>query len=180
MTDFSVSEFEARLIRAQAAMTVEGFDALFLNTEAEFRYFTGFRSLFWQSPTRPWFVIVPQSGELTVVIPSIGTDLMQRMWVNDIRTWPSPRGEDEGVSLLIEALGAFDRIGVPMGEESSLRMSLTDFRAVEASITIGAARANGGVCTELGQSGGTLGAGKLAFGGERAAPACVGLGVPEH
>jgi len=134
MTDFSVSEFEARLIQAQAAMTVEGFDALFLNTEAEFRYFTGFRSLFWQSPTRPWFVIVPQSGELTVVIPSIGTDLMQRMWVNDIRTWPSPRGEDEGVSLLIEALGAFDRIGVPMGEESSLRMSLTDFRAVEASI----------------------------------------------
>ena len=39
MTDFSVSEFEARLIRAQAAMTVEGFDALFLNTEAEFRFF---------------------------------------------------------------------------------------------------------------------------------------------
>lgn len=134
MTDFPVSEFEVRLAKTQAAMALGGFDALLLNTEAEVRYFTGFRSLFWQSPTRPWFVIVPQSGELIAVIPSIGADLMGRMWVNDIRTWPSPRGEDEGVSLLIEALGEFDRIGVPMGEEASLRMGLTDFRIVEAGI----------------------------------------------
>ena len=135
MTDFSVSEFEQRLKLAQAAIAAEGFDALLLNTEAEVRYFTGFRSLFWQSPTRPWFVIVPQSGELIAVIPSIGADLMGRMWVNDIRTWPSPRGTDEGVSLLIDALGEFDRIGVPMGEEASLRMSLTDFRTIEARVS---------------------------------------------
>jgi Xaa-Pro aminopeptidase len=135
MTDFPVAEFESRLARAQAAMAAEGFDALLLNTEAEVQYFTGFRSLFWQSPTRPWFVIVPQSGELIAVIPAIGAELMGRMWVNDIRTWPSPRGEDEGVSLLIDALRGFDRIGVPMGEEASLRMSLTDFRSVEAQIS---------------------------------------------
>ena len=135
MTDFPTSEFEERLARAQAAMGAAGLDALLLNTEAEVRYFTGFRSLFWQSPTRPWFVIVPQSGELIAVIPSIGADLMGRMWVNDIRTWPSPRGSDEGVSLLIDALTGFDRIGVPMGEEASLRMSLTDFRVVEAKIS---------------------------------------------
>lgn len=135
MIDFPVSEFEGRLSRIQALMTRDGFDALLLNTEAEVRYFTGFRSLFWQSPTRPWFVIVPQSGPLIAVIPSIGAELMGRTWVDDIRTWPSPRGEDEGVSLLVEALQGFGRIGVPMGEEASLRMSLTDFRAVEAQIS---------------------------------------------
>ena len=135
MTDFPTSEFEERLERAQRAMGAVGLDALLLNTEAEVRYFAGFRSLFWQSPTRPWFVIVPQSGEIIAVIPSIGADLMGRMWVNDIRAWPSPRGSDEGVSLLIDALAGFDRIGVPMGEEASLRMSLTDFRAVEAKIS---------------------------------------------
>lgn len=134
MTDFPASEFEARLSRAQAAMGATGLDALMLNTEAEVRYFTGFRSLFWQSPTRPWFVIVPQSGKPIAVIPSIGAELMGRMWIDDIRTWPSPRGADEGVSLLIDALDEFDRIGVPMGEEASLRMSLTDFRRVEAGI----------------------------------------------
>ena len=134
MVDFSVSEFKARLKRAQTAMATQGFDALMLNTEAEVRYFTGFRSLFWQSPTRPWFLIVPQSGELITVIPSIGAELMGQTWVNDIRTWPSPRGEDEGVSLLIEVLSEFDRIGLPMGEEASLRMSLQDFCTVEASI----------------------------------------------
>ncbi|MAD94828.1 MAG: peptidase M24 [Rhodobacteraceae bacterium] len=134
MVDFPVSEFNARLARAQTAMATKGFDALLLNTEAEVRYFTGFRSLFWQSPTRPWFLIVPQSGELIAVIPSIGAELMGQTWVNDIRTWPSPRGEDEGISLLIEVLSEFDCIGLPMGEEASLRMSLKDFLTVEANI----------------------------------------------
>ena len=39
-------EFRARVERAQAAMAQADFDALFLTTEAELRYFTGFRTLF--------------------------------------------------------------------------------------------------------------------------------------
>lgn len=134
MTDFPVAEFQARLARAQKKMAAGGFDAILLTTEAEVRYFTGFRTLFWHSPTRPWFVILPQSGAPIAVIPAIGADLMGRSWVTDIRTWPSPRGGDEGVSLLVEALAPFERIGLPMGEESSLRMGLTDFRTVKAAI----------------------------------------------
>jgi Xaa-Pro dipeptidase len=135
MINFPPSEFAARLARAQKVMGARGIDALLLTTEAEVRYFTGFRTLFWQSPTRPWFVVVPQSGELIAIIPSIGLDLMGRSWVRDIRTWPSPRGVDEGVSLLIEALSGFERIGLPMGEESSLRMALDDFDAVRTGIS---------------------------------------------
>lgn len=135
MTDFPVVEFQDRLTRAQKKMATDGFDAILLTTEAEVRYFTGFRTLFWHSPTRPWFVILPQSGAPIAVIPAIGADLMGRTWVKDIRTWPSPRGIDEGVSLLVEALAPFNQIGLPMGEEASLRMGLTDFRAVEAAIS---------------------------------------------
>ncbi|PLS23540.1 M24 family metallopeptidase [Neptunicoccus cionae] len=134
MTDFPAVEFEARLARAQTLMAAEDFDAILLTTEAEVRYFTGFRSLFWQSPTRPWFVILPQSGAPVAVIPAIGADLMGRTWVSDIRSWPSPRGFDEGINLLVEALIPYRRIGLPMGEESSLRMPLTDFQTLKTSL----------------------------------------------
>ncbi|WP_069300297.1 M24 family metallopeptidase [Neptunicoccus sediminis] len=134
MTDFPAAEFEARLAPAQILMAAADFDAILLTTEPEVRYFTGFRSLFWQSPTRPWFVILPQSGAPVAIIPAIGADLMGRTWVKDIRSWPSPRGFDEGISLLVDALSPYRRIGLPMGEESSLRMPLTDFQMLKTSL----------------------------------------------
>ncbi|MCB1366706.1 MAG: aminopeptidase P family protein [Rhodobacteraceae bacterium] len=127
MTDFAAPEFRARVERAQAAMAQADFDALFLTTEAELRYFTGFRTLFWQSPARPWFLIVPANGDPVAIIPSIGADLMAKTWISDIRTWPSPRPDDEGISLLLEALQGCARIAMPMGEEASLRMPPADF-----------------------------------------------------
>ena len=108
-------------------MAQADFDALFLTTEAELRYFTGFRTLFWQSPARPWFLIVPANGDPVAIIPSIGADLMAKTWISDIRTWPSPRPDDEGISLLLEALQGCARIAMPMGEEASLRMPPADF-----------------------------------------------------
>ena len=51
---FSTNEFEQRCRNAQAAMAAKDIDALLLSTEADIRYFTGFMTQFWQSPTRPW------------------------------------------------------------------------------------------------------------------------------
>ena len=128
MTDFPSAEYEARLARAQDAMRAAHLDALFFTTEAEMRYFTGFRTLFWQSPTRPWFLIIPRSDLPIAIVPEIGAALMQATWLDDIRTWCSPHASDDGVSLLIEALRGNARIGMMMGRESSLRMPLVDFR----------------------------------------------------
>ena len=69
---FPVSEFESRTARAQALMAKLGIDALLLTTEPEVRYFSGFHTLFWQSPTRPWFIYVPKIGKPIAVIPEIG------------------------------------------------------------------------------------------------------------
>ena len=76
---FPVSEFEGRLERAQRAMAAAGFDGLLLTTEPELRYFSGFRTLFWQSPTRPWFLYVPRAGKPVAVIPEIGAALMRNI-----------------------------------------------------------------------------------------------------
>jgi Xaa-Pro dipeptidase len=127
VTDFPPEEFQARCRAAQSEMATFGMDALFVSTEAEMRYFTGFRTPFWQSPTRPWFLVLPATGDPIAVIPSIGEDLMRRTWVKDIRTWASPAPEDEGISLLKEVLMGARRIGMPMGQEASLRMPPGDF-----------------------------------------------------
>ena len=125
--DFRVSEYESRLERAQRAMSTQGFDALLFTTEAEVRYFSGFRTLFWQSPTRPWFLIVPRAGKPVAVVPGIGEALMRQTWLDDIRCWSSPHESDDGISLLADALARYKRIGMPMGRETSLRMPLRDY-----------------------------------------------------
>ncbi|MEE9480016.1 MAG: Xaa-Pro peptidase family protein [Kiloniellales bacterium] len=128
---FDRGEFEARLARAQAAMTADELDALVVTTAPNVRYFTGFNTQFWESPTRPWFIVVPREGAVIAVIPEIGQPGMAETWVEDIRTWPAPRPDDDGVSLLQATLLSlprrFGRIGWEMGRESVVRMPLKDF-----------------------------------------------------
>ena len=128
---FPAAEFAARLQRAQTAMATAGLAGMLFTTEAEIRYFSGFRTLFWQSPTRPWFLFVPVDGKPVAVIPEIGAELMRRTWLDDIRTWPAPAPDDDGLSLLVDLLmplaAAGAKIGLPKGHETSLRMPLGDW-----------------------------------------------------
>ncbi len=145
---FAQAEFEARTARAQRLMAAREIDALLLTTEPELRYFSGFRSQFWESPTRPWFLVVPREGRPIAVIPEIGAAGMATTWVEDIRTWPAPRPEDDGVSLLAATLAEqavrFGRIGVPLGHQTHLRMPAADYaRLVEGLGNIEVADATG-------------------------------------
>lgn len=133
--DFPPAEFEARTAKAHGAMRDASIDALLLTTEAEIRYFTGFRTAFWQSPTRPWFVVLPRDAKPIAIIPEIGAALMRKTWVDDIRTWSSPHANDDGLSLLSDALRGMSVISLPMGRESSLRMPLAHFEALRARLT---------------------------------------------
>ena len=128
--DFPRAEYEKRLETIQIAMHSAGLDALFFASEAEIRYFTGFRTLFWQSPTRPWFLVVPRSGLPVAIIPEIGAELMRSAFVGDLRTWASPHPVNDGLSLLADALRPHERIGLMMGRETGLRMPLADFEAL--------------------------------------------------
>ena len=101
---FPQIEFEQRLEKAQRLMSEKDLDVMFFCTEAEVRYFTGFLTQFWQSPTRPWFLCLPRKGNPVAVIPEIGADCMERTWIEDIRTWSSPHPDDDGVRLLQETL----------------------------------------------------------------------------
>ena len=132
---FDPSEFQNRLDRAQSLMAGAGLDALVLTTETDVRYFTGFLTRFWESPTRPWFLVVPQTGMPVAVIPSIGAALMRKTWITDIRTWSAPDLTDDGVTLLADTIrqvvGAGARIGVPDGHGTHLRMPLQDYQRIQ-------------------------------------------------
>ena len=135
---FEQIEFEQRTVRAQVAMRAEKLDSLLLTTEPEVRYFTGFHTQFFESPTRPWFVVVPATSRPIAVIPEIGATGMQSTWIEDIRTWPSPRPEDDGISLLADALNAlpsrFGHLGVALGTQSVLRMPVADYESLAQRI----------------------------------------------
>ena len=131
---FRVAEFAERTARAQTLMAQHDLSALLLTTEPDVRYFTGFLTRFWESPTRPWFVLLPAIGKPVAVIPSIGAPLMARTWLDDIRTWRAPDMVDDGLSLLCQTLNEIagvGRIGVPSGLESHLRMPLNDWQRLK-------------------------------------------------
>lgn len=150
---FSVDEYRRRLERCQDLMRASQLDALLLTTEAAIRYFTGYLTRFWESPTRPWFLLVPASGRPVAVIPSIGAELMAKTWISDIRTWRSPDLDDDGVSLLAatlrELLGSAGRVGLPMGPETNLRMPLTDYDRLKAAVAPVEFCSDGGVLRQL-------------------------------
>jgi len=135
---FAPSEYEARLARAQALMAAHDLAALLLTREVEIRYYTGFLTRFWESPTRPWFVVVPAHGAPIAVIPAIGAHLMGQGWITDIRTWAAPDYEDDGIGLLAETLREVTpeggRIGVAQHLESHLHMPLASYHALAAAL----------------------------------------------
>jgi Xaa-Pro dipeptidase len=131
---FTLAEFEARLGRAQSLMRDDRLDALVVCSPHNVRYFSGFDSQFWESPTRPWFIVVPAGHAPIAVIPEIGAPTMACTWLDDIRTWPAPRPGDEGISLLAGVLQSLPRrsgrIGFELGREQALRMPVVDFLAL--------------------------------------------------
>ena len=69
---FPAAEYRGRVTRLQAGMAGAGIGALWLTSPADVFYVTGFLTRFWESPARPWFVLVPATGDPVAVIPSIG------------------------------------------------------------------------------------------------------------
>lgn len=135
---FSESEFRSRTAKAQSQLAASNLAGMLLMTEPEVRYFTGFQTLFWQSPTRPWFVFVPAEGKPIAVIPEIGAQLMRQSWLDDVRTWSAPAPHDDGIGLLTELLSPLAasgaRLGVMKGHETSLRMPLDDWERLTAAL----------------------------------------------
>lgn len=136
---FTQTEFENRVALLQNKMQEHRLDCVFLTSEHHFRYYSGFHSQFWQSPTRPWFLIVPSSSKPIAVVPEIGASALKETWLDEVHTWASPSLLDDGISLLTqvfkEQTRAFHRIGVPMGQEDVIRMPYKNFQTIKENLS---------------------------------------------
>ena len=136
---FKLKEYENRLEKAQSLMHLNQIDILLITSEQFMRYFTGFSTQFWQSPTRPWYLIIPIKGLPKAVIPDIGLSAMQKTWIKEIYTWPSPKPKDDGISLISRVINEipskFNIIGAELGKEMSLRMPLKDFFLLKSTLS---------------------------------------------
>lgn len=127
-----VNEYEERIERARRLMHEQSLDALVLSAEQNLLYFTGFRTQFFASPSRPWFFVLPLQGEPCAIVPALGEGpLRETTWVRNVRTWISPNAQDEGVSIVVDFLRScprvFGRIGFELGPESRMGFPVEDF-----------------------------------------------------
>ena len=136
---FETNEFISRIDNAKKELKSNKLDALLITSEHNFRYFTGFDSHFWQSPTRPWFLIVPINNDPIAVIPSIGESALKRTWIKNINVWQSPNPTDEGVTVLAKTINnlsnQYGSIGCEIGKESVLRMPNNDFVELQNQVS---------------------------------------------
>jgi Xaa-Pro aminopeptidase len=78
------------------------------------------------------FLVLSLTREPIAIIPT-GSLVVMRLtsWVTDIRTWPAPQPDDDGVSLVADALraaaGSGGRIGAEFGPETHIRLPTNDF-----------------------------------------------------
>jgi len=135
---FTAQEYQQRTTAVQREMASKHLSGLLLTSEHDVRYFSGFHTLFWQSPTRPWFLFIPATGKPIAVIPEIGAQLMRESWLDDIRTWSAPAPHDDGISLLQELLNPLaergQALGLLKGHETALRMPLADWERLQRSL----------------------------------------------
>ena len=138
MNDFPKEEFTNRISKMQENLDRENIEAIIITSPSNFRYFSGLDSNFWESPTRPWFLVISKKNPIKAIIPSIGITALEKTLIKDIEVWQSPNPNDEGVTLLKKTIKNFpknSKIGFELAFESHLRMSIQDFINIQKELS---------------------------------------------
>ena len=138
MNDFPKEEFAKRISKIQENLDKENIEAIIITSPSNFRYFSGLDSNFWESPTRPWFLIISKKDPIKAIIPSIGIAPIERTFIKNIEVWQSPNPKDEGVSLLKKIIKSFPKnsnIGFELANETHLRMSIQDYIKIQEELS---------------------------------------------
>ena len=128
-------EIDQRCSRAQALMleASERIDVLVVTTEVDVSYFSGLESQFWNSPTRPICLLIPNSearpiGPIAVVPEIMEIPFRALSSVARVVTWPCI--QESIVGIMVRELKSFSddhqivRVATPMNAESHVRVPL--------------------------------------------------------
>ena len=87
MKGFEIVEYKERVAKALKLMEKNNIEMLLITSPQNFRYFSGLDSYFWESPTRPWFLVISKNNPVKAIIPSIGITAMENTFINKINLW---------------------------------------------------------------------------------------------
>jgi Xaa-Pro aminopeptidase len=137
--EFPLDEYRRRVEALRRNMAARGIDCLFLTSEKNIRYVSGFHSQTWVSPTRSRFVLLPREGTPVAIAPNTNLPgFRATSWIEEVRGWAAPRPADDGVSLIIDALRTLvrpgGRIGAELGPEMRVEMPAADFARVREGL----------------------------------------------
>ena len=134
---FPTGEFLARVDKARTLMEVADIDALLLTSKENVVYFSGIRTIGWNSKHRPMGIILPRSNDKPVIsiIPETLYDVSYHSsWIDELRPWGGWRRKDaapDPITAFADAckeLGVEKgKIGMELGYGQRLAMSQEDF-----------------------------------------------------
>jgi Xaa-Pro dipeptidase len=131
---FTRDEYERRQNKASRLMAERGIDALFILQAENLSYFTGYISWLKSSKHRPFVGILPQGKDPVLALPRLQLgDAEGFSYVEDIRLW-SANYLDFFVDTLKDMGLSNKRIGVEIGHDTHLAMSLLEFEQLKAML----------------------------------------------
>lgn len=132
------SEYVGRIKRLAAELRQAGIDGVLLTAESNIDYFSGYRHHSpWTLFARPFFQIISADGRSALLTHTFLEPEMRRTsGVTDIRTFAA--SGDAPVAQLREIMGELGiskgKLGMELGYEQRLGISLNDFRRLEAEL----------------------------------------------
>ncbi len=135
--EFEQVEYHTRWRRAREAMAAAGLDALFVTSEANYRYLSGHHTGFWISKARPMMMLLPRDRDPVLFLTTNQVPQAEAMSpVRDIRSWDGFMAEATPVvGDALKGLGlARGRIGAELGFKQRLGIPLLELRRLEAMV----------------------------------------------
>ena len=134
---FPTEEFLHRVEKARALMDQEGLDALLLTAKENVIYFSGIRTIAWNSKHRPMGIVLPREKDkpiISVVPESLYEVSYYSSWIEELRPWGGWRRKDAAPDPITAFVNAFyeldvakGRLGLELGYGQRLAMSQEDY-----------------------------------------------------
>ncbi|WP_342723881.1 Xaa-Pro peptidase family protein [Bradyrhizobium sp. B097] len=64
------AEYESRILSLKQAMAEQSIDMFLITDQANFEYFSGYKSLFWISKARPMALLIPREDKAAIIVSS--------------------------------------------------------------------------------------------------------------
>ncbi|NKF49815.1 aminopeptidase P family protein [Shewanella sp. WXL01] len=133
----ALSEFKARIAKAQQLMAEQNIDAMYLNAGTNLYYFTGLR---WYPSERMVGAILPANGELEFIAPAFELDTLKGFMqiTGEVNTWQEDESPYALFATVVKRMGLnYNRVAVDEAAAffiaNGIDKALTNVEVINAS-----------------------------------------------